>query len=325
VPRDYHSNSSIKTWRRCPYQYRYKYVLGYKPKEKSIYLERGTWMHALLETHHSPFDDRTWRERHEGLAHEFYNLFEEEREELGELPDECERMMKSYIMCYHRDDEGVNVIDTEVDEIITLPNGLRFRMIIDKIIEEPDGGIWIVDYKNVGRFLPADFLLLDAQLARYFWGAEKLGYRPLRGIVYDEIITKPPTLPKILQNGKLERRANIKCDVYTYLRQIEALGQDFRDPYYRGFVKRLYDNRFDWFRRTRLPKDPPLTKRLMQELVWSAREIQTAEKYDAYPRTPMKDCQWDCSFIGPCTISLQGGDDQPLLDLRYTTREERDE
>lgn len=316
------SNSKIKTWRRCPHQFYYKYILGYRPKEKSIYLERGSWIHALLETY---YDGGNWMERHKGLAHEFYGMFEEERELLGELPDECERIMRSYLMRYRNDDRDVKVIDTELDELITLPNGLRFRMIVDKVIEESDGGIWIVDYKTVGRFLPSDFLLLDAQLGRYFWGMEHLGYKPLRGIIYDEIITKAPTIPKVLQNGKLERRANIHCDVYTYLREVKKLGHDWKDPYYAPFVKKLLNRQDDWFRRSRLPKDPPLTKRLMEELVMSAREIKNAEETDSFPRSPMKDCQWDCSFIGPCAITLQGGDAEAILKMKYDRRTRKDD
>jgi RecB family exonuclease len=315
------SNSKVKTWRRCPYQFRYKYILGYKPKERALPLERGSWLHALLETYYAGGD---WKERHRGLAHEFFNIFEEERELLGDLPNECERIFKSYLMRYRKEDAGLKVIDQELDEIITLPNGIRFRMIIDLIVEEPDGGIWAWDHKTVGRFMNPDFLLLDAQLARYFWGLEYLGYAPLRGIVYNEIITTAPTQPKQLKDGRLERRANLKCDAYAYYAAVKALGQDPTDSYYAPFIKKLLAREDDWYRRSRLPKDPPLTKRLMHELTWSAREIKRAEETNAFPRTPMKDCQWDCSFIGPCAISLQGGDDQPLLDMRFTRKDRSD-
>lgn len=322
IPHEYKtlSNSKAKTWRRCPYQFRYKYILGYKPKEKAIALERGSWIHRLLEVHYSGGD---WRKTHKSLCHEFYGMFEEEREMLGDLPVDVERLVSGYLMRYRREDEGVKIIDTELDELVTLPNGLRFRMIVDKIIEEADGGLWAVDYKTVGRFMDSDFLLLDAQLARYFWGLKYLGYTPLRGIIYDEVITKPPTLPKILQSGKLERRANLFCDVYTYMREMQKLGQSIKDPYYTKYIRMLNaKTESTFFRRSRLAKDDPLTKRLMQELVWTAKEIKRAEEADQFPRTPMKDCRWDCSFIGPCTISLQGGDDQPLLDARFTRRSE---
>lgn len=315
------SNSRIKTYRRCPKQYEYKYTLGLKPKRRSIHLERGSWLHELLQVH---FDGEDWLARHRELTKEFDLLFDEEKEDLGDLPAECERLFRSYLFNYREEDQSYRVIDTELDEIVTLPNGLRFRMIIDKIIEEPDGGLWLVDYKSVTRFLPPDFLLLDAQLGRYFWGAEHLGYKPLRGIIFDEIITKGPTLPKVLANGKeLEKRKNLHCDFYTYYREVRRHG--FSLARHKNFLLYLRDQNHNWFRRTHLPKDKPLQRILMKELVDTAREIKNAEDHDAFPRTVMKDCQWDCSFLEPCAIQLMGGDASHAFKLKYTTREERDD
>lgn len=315
------SNSRAKTWRRCPKQYEYKYILGLKPKKKSIHLERGSWLHDLLQHH---YDGEDWRARHKELTKEFDFLFDEEKEDLGDLPTDCERLFRSYLFNYHQEDQNYKVIDSELDEIITLPNGLRFRMIVDLVVEELDGGIWIWDHKTVGRFLPPDFLLLDAQLGRYFWGMERLGYKPLRGIIFNEIITKAPTLPKLIRNGtQLEKRKNLHCDFYTYYREIKRHGLDVQQHV--GFLNHLKTKNDDWFRRTPLPKDPPLTKTLMKELVDTAREIRNAEDLDAFPRTVMKDCQWDCSFMEPCAIQLMGGDASHTFKLRYTTREDRDD
>jgi len=315
------SNSRAKTWRRCPKQYEYKYIMGLKPKKKSIYLERGSWLHDLLQHH---YDGMNWRVRHRELTKEFDLLFDEQKEDLGDLPAECERLFTSYLFNYREEDQNYRVIDSELDEIVTLPNGLRFRMIVDLVVEEPDGGIWIWDHKTVGRFLPPDFLLLDAQLARYFWGMEHLGYGPLRGIQFNEIITKAPTLPRLVYNGtQLEKRKNLSCDYYTYYLELKKHGLSVKK--HADFLRYLKGNNEKWFRRTPLSKDRPMTRRLMQELVWTAREIKIAEENDAFPRSVMKDCQFDCSFLGPCAIELQGGDASHSFKLQYTTREDRDD
>jgi hypothetical protein len=315
------SNSRVKTWRRCPKQFEYKYVLGLKPRKLSIHLERGTWLHDLLQHH---YDGESWYARHKQLTKEFYLLFEEEREDLGDLPTDVERLFRSYLYNYRIEDRSWRVIDSELDEIVTLPNGLRFRMIVDLVVEEPDGGIWIVDHKSVGRFLPPDFLLLDAQLGRYFWGMEKLGYTPLRGVLFNEIITKAPTLPKFIHKGtQLEKRKNLHCDFYTYYKMLQD--NDLAIGPHVAFLRHLRRQNDQWFRRTPLAKDAPLMRRLMKELVWSAREIKAAEETDAFPRTVSKDCQWDCSFLEPCAIQLMGGDASASFKLRYTNREDRDD
>lgn len=316
--------------------------MGLRPKAKALPLERGTWLHTLLEVYYS--NDPTheiylghgrskgkaipvgtdWRKAHKVLTRKFNTLFDEEKEDLGNLPEECLRIFMSYLMRYGKEDSTRwKVIDTELDEIITLPSGLRFQIIIDLIVEEPDGGLWIVDHKTVGRFMPVDFMLLDAQLARYFWGAEHMGYKPLRGIMFNEVNTTAPTLPKLLQNEvELEKRANLRCDVFTYLREVKRHGLDL-DPH-REFLRRLASQQDLWFRRTRLPKDPPLINNLMAELEMTADAIRRAQEAQAFPRAVSKDCTWGCEFLHMCQIDLMGGDSTDIVKSRFTTAAERD-
>lgn len=313
------SNSKAGTWRRCPKQFHFRYVRGLRSRRKALPLERGTWLHALMEAYYDPRDDQpSWREVHKERSKAFHVLFDEEKEDLGDLPTEVMRIFTSYLQRYGKQDKRWTVIDTELDEIITLPNGLRFQVIIDLIVEEPDGGMWIIDHKTVGRFMDADFMLLDAQLARYFWAAEHMGYGPLRGIIFNEVITKPPTLPKLLQDGTLEKRANISCDVYTYYREIQRHGLDL-EPH-RAFLQKLKAQEDRWFRRTRLPKDNPLTDRLMEELYMTARDIERAASTGEYPRSVSKDCTFGCEFKTACQVELMGGDSDSIIQMGFTTK-----
>lgn len=309
------SNSKVGTYRRCPKKFEFKYEMGLRSKYKALPLERGSWLHALLEAYYNGDD---WRVVHKKYTQEFNKLFDEEKEDLGNLPVEVLRIFTSYLQRYAKQDSKLKVIDVELDEIITLPNGLRFQIIIDLIVEEPDGGLWIWDHKTVGRFMPEDFMLLDAQLARYFWGAEHMGYTPLRGIMFNEINTTPPTLPKVLLNGELEKRANLACDVYTYYREIKRHGAPL-DPH-RAFLRKLKAQEGRWFRRTHLPKDPPLVNRLMDELNMSAREIERAQRNNDFPRTVLKECVWDCEFKTICQIDLMGGDISHEMKSKFTQR-----
>src|SRR5262245_55170128 len=120
------SNAKVKTWRRCPNKYRYKYVMGLEPRARKVELERGSWVHALLQAHYNGED---WRELHRELTQQFNNLFEELREDMGDLPGECARIMKAYLMYWKEEDQQYAVVDTELDEIVTLPNGLQFHVI----------------------------------------------------------------------------------------------------------------------------------------------------------------------------------------------------
>lgn len=307
------SNSKAKTFRRCPKQYEFRYVHKLKLKRKGVALERGSWLHDLLMYH---ADEEDWRARHAELTRDFYNLFEEEREHLGDMPDECERIMKAYIMHYKKTDTTRRVIDTEIDEVITMPNGLRFRFIIDQIYEDQDG-YWLKDYKTVKSFMDSDFMLLDAQLTRYFWCAEQMGYAPLMGVEFDELRTKAPWVPEPLKTGGLSKKQNMDTDVYTYLQAIKQHDLEVKD--YRDVLLRLKAQTGRFFRRSKLPKDKPITDRMMQELVMTANDILRAERKEEFPRTPDKSCTWGCDYTEPCITELQGGDWSSVAKLKYTT------
>src|SRR6478736_4880905 len=164
------SNSKERTWRRCPKKYEFKYIYKLRPKKRVVQLERGSWIHDLLMHH---YDGHDWEAQHKVLTKKFYALFEEEREELGDLPVECQRIMKSYLRTYKEEDKQYRVVDSELDEIITLPNGLRFQIIVDLILEDIRTGDLIAwDHKTWKNFSDTDSMLLDPQLTRYFWGLQ---------------------------------------------------------------------------------------------------------------------------------------------------------
>jgi hypothetical protein len=314
------SNSKAKTWRRCPKKYEFKYVLDLESKFKDMGLALGSWMHDLLMHH---YDGRSWVERHKELEQEFLLILEEAREDMGNLPSEAARLMKSYVRRYREEDKAFTILDSELDETMTLPNGLEFRFIIDLVVEEKDGGLWLWDHKNLKKFMDPDFMLIDAQLTRYFWCAERIYEREFRGVLFNEIRTKAPTVPALLQSGRLTEKQSQDTDYFTYLRAIKKLGQDPAD--YADTLRRLRAQPDRFFRRTRLPRDRPVTRQMMQELVMTAREIQRAEKSGSFPRTPEKACTWDCEFLEPCMVQLQGGDIDPIIkhSFRKRDREER--
>lgn len=309
------SNSKEKTWRRCPKKYEFKYVMGLRPKKRQLTLERGSWIHELLMV---MGDGEDWRTRHKALTKEFYKLFEEEREDLGDLPTECFSLMKRYERQWAQEDAQYRIIDTELDEIIELPNGLRFQMIVDVIKEHKKTGRLIAwDYKSRKNFADSDTMILDPQLTRYFYGLRKMGYEPLVGVGYDEIRTKPPTVPRLLKDGSLSRAKNIDTDLYTYMSAVRENGLDPGD--YQEILSHVARNQKDrFFRRTILPKDPPMVKAMMQELMYSSREIMRAEETNEYPRTFIPtDCKWSCEMKELCIAQLHGSDISSMIGMNF--------
>ena len=291
--------------------------MNLRPRKKSVQLERGSWIHELLMVH---YDGEDWQERHRVLTRRFNNLFEEQREMLGDLPRECSRIMKSYLRYYDLEDKRYVTVDSEMDEVVTLPNGLEVNVILDRVVwDKKLEGLWVWDYKTRKSFEDADNIILDPQLTRYFDALEIMGYTGLLGAVTDEIRTKPPAIPALLQGGGLSKRKNIDTDVWTYMATIRRKGLnpgDYRDIL--AHIAARQKGRF--FRRTATPKDPPVVKTMRRETIQSANEIQAALRKDAFPRTFDKSCAWMCDYRDLCLAELHGGDISQMVKWNFTDK-----
>lgn len=304
------SNSKAKTFRRCPKKYEFRYPMKLRPKAKAIPLEKGSWCHALLQTH---YEGKDWKKAHKQLHKEFRLLPDWIREELGNLPLECARIMRGYLRQYPDDLRRYRVIDAETDEVITLPNGLRFQIIVDLILEDLlEGGLCFWDHKFRNKFGDPDDMMLDPQLTLYFWGLERMGFKDMRYGLYNEIRTAVPKVPKVLVRGGLSKSLKIDTDVYTYQRAIQEHDLDPTD--YAEILQHIATNEdARFFRRTPIPKDIPVLKTTMKELVDTAIEIQRAEKENRYPRSFDTSCKYQCEYKGLCIAQLHGGDISSMI------------
>lgn len=311
------SNSKINTFRRCEKRYEFKYIEKLKPRAKSIQLERGTWVHSLLEAH---YKGENWKKVHKAATKEFYNLFEETREELGDLPAECKRIMESYLRYWTEVDQHYVCVDTEINEVVTLPNGHELVIIIDAVMEDKRTGLlWPWDHKTRKTFENTENMMMDPQLTLYFKGLELLGYHPLGGVTYNEIRTKPPTIPQPLKAGGLSKAKAIDTDVYTYMKAIKDNDLDPND--YADILRLIAVRQKDsFFRRINLPKDPPLVKTMWKDLASSIEEIEAAEERGHFPRTFDKSCRYMCDYQSLCLAQLHGADIEPLIKLNYRRR-----
>lgn len=318
------SHSRVKTWRRCEKQFDFKYVQGLRKKAKNKNLEMGSWVHELLMHYR---DGQDWLAHHRRLESKFKQYFEEEREALGhDMPDQCLRLIRSYIRTHGKQDQrAYTVIDTEMDEIITLPNGLEVNVIIDLIVEDRRGGIWGWDYKTRTKFDPKDLILLDPQYSLYYDAMEIMGYGPLRGFVVDEIRKKAPTVPKVLARGGLSKAKNIDTDTWTYMAAIRELGEDPES--YAEILAHIAVNQKDrFYRRTYIPKDPPVLRTVRQELISSAKGIKRAgnDPNHVYTRAVDSSCVYMCDYSDLCIIELHGGDTDLMKKKLFTTKETKD-
>lgn len=314
------SNSKANTWNRCNRKFKYRYIDKLSPKTRSLPLERGDWLHQMLQAHYL---GKSWKKVHTRLTKEFNNLMIEEREELGDLPGQSLGIMENYLHHYRKEDKRFTVIDAELDEMIELPNGLSFQFIIDLIVEDKvSGRVWLWDHKTLKSFMEDEYMMMETQLTRYHWCAEHhLGIKNLAGVMFNEIRTKTPAVPELTQSGRLSKR-KIDTDYRTAIKAINDYGLDADD--YQDFLKGLKNQQDKWFRRTPLPKDKPASKQQMKELYQVKRQINFAATTGEYPRAIEKACKWDCEFQKICNLELHGADASSVIKAKFDVDKKRE-
>lgn len=300
------NQSGIKTWRRCPQAFYYKEVECIEPRRKSLPLERGSWLHRLLEAYYKGKD---WRKVHSKLTQEYDKLMEEEKEYYGDLPSETARIMEGYIKKYGKLKEEPLAVELDFSSTpVQLAPGVFLKGKIDLILRN-EKGTWIVEHKTHKKFPGEEERFINLQTAVYIVAAEALGYK-IDGTLWDYIRTKPPTRPRILVRGGVSR-ANIDTDYDTYLEVLKEAGEDPRQ--YQEELERAKQNSF--YERRYIPKSQRVIDAMVREFVITAREIEKLKMFP-YRNLDKFNCR-NCGYRSLCRAELLGLDAQFIRRSEY--------
>lgn len=325
------THSSLKVMRRCPKQYEYKYIRRLSPKRLSKPLERGTWMHSLLEEHHQ---GRDWRAEHERRTKLFNAMFDEEKDFYGDLPTELLALMEAYLWYY--EDDPITVIETEFTIETELPNGVVYRGRVDALMED-QFGLWIWDHKTHKTLPDLNFRLLDGQSALYIWAALRRKL-PVQGFKWNYIRTVPPARPKAIKDGSRLSKVLGDTDYVTFKAGVQALmksGELRRDCVDLDDIKKklryLKGQKYvpgepqtsPFFRRDSLEKSPEMLERVARENFHTVQRIQKYpfHKEDYVERVVDRSCTYTCGFVDLCTVELMGGNPKNLLANSYKVKD----
>ncbi|MET0416580.1 MAG: PD-(D/E)XK nuclease family protein [Actinoplanes sp.] len=318
------THSMLKQYLSCPKAAQYKYAERLKARSvtrREQPLKRGTWVHELLQAH---YEGKDWRKVHATNTAKFNRLMDDEREELGDLPTECERIMQSYLWHYGANKEdpmhGWNVLGAEVTLEAVWPDsedGLDiYRCRVDLLVED-EYGLLIVDHKTHKTLPGHTFRTLDAASSLYVWAARESGY-DVRGFLWNYLRTKAPTVPKLVYVGTARERlseAAIDTDYPTYARTIRSLGLDHTQDPIRSKLRSLRSQRWvpgapqtsPFFRRDVLEKDDDLVARVVAVAMRTRDRVhKDFDDYNLTERNMGRHCDW-CTFNQLCTTEMFGG------------------
>lgn len=331
------THSMLKSYLACPKSAQYKYAERLKQRRltrRDQPLKRGTWVHELLEVHYGGGD---WRARHATLTKKYNLLMDEEKEELGDLPAECARLMRSYLWHYGADKNdpmhGWNVLGTEQTFEAVWPDSEDgndiYRCRTDLLVEDAYG-LLIVDHKTHKTLPDHTFRALDAASPLYIWAARESGYA-VRGFQWNYIRVKAPTTPKLVYVGTARERvseAAIDTDYPTYYRGIVSLGLNPRDEPYLTKLRSLRSQRWNpeggpqtstFFKRDILEKDDDMIARVVGTAMKTRdRMHDDFDDFDVVERNTGRNCSW-CTYRNLCTTEMFGGNGDLIRRKEFRT------
>ena len=285
-------------------------------------LKRGLWMHEILQYHYM---GRNWRVAHKKLTKQFMRLLLEEREYYGDLPDEVERMMGSYLHLYAEEDKTWEVLHVEETFVVNHPNGHEFTFKPDLIVRDTDTDqIVCWDHKTAKSIPSSEYRIADLQSGLYPWGLRLAGIE-VDTFGFNYIRTKPPTQPSINLNGEISKR-RIDTDYYTLATFLMDYYKDVWPDIPKNWKTQLRTLKHSnaYFKRTKLVKPKAVETRLIEELDYTTQEMQAWYEFmeddpnaDPWVRNMTNSCDWDCDFYELCLIELMGGDGKFIRRTKY--------
>jgi RecB family exonuclease len=322
------SNSKMKTFRQCQFQFFLKYVEKFRPIRKKKSLTTGSWVHACLEAKNR---GQSMEEAFKKFLEKEWNpLFAEEKQELGDIPGDVRKILKKYSRAYKKNDEQYTPVLVEQDFIIEIPGTpVALTGKIDRIVTDEQDRYWIWEYKTAKKIPENDLqLLIEPQTNIYMFVLQELmrreiiPKRKIGGVVYDYIRSTPPSEPFELKRGGLSVAQNkLGCDYYSYVEKIKELGLNPKD--YAEVLSQLKAGESRFLRRIAITKSPVTVSKTMKDLIFTGNEIfhRLSQKSPLFPKNITYTCTRNgdskCDYSDICLLDLQGQNYKQLEGILY--------
>lgn len=204
-------------------------------------------------------------------------------------------------------------------------DAVYYDLTIDRVVEDEDGGLYILDYKTAKR-IQTLFFQTDPQITAYCWGASTYYGRPIDGFIYQQHRKDFPDAPRLNKTtGKLSmdksqktthqhyRQALIRqygsvdiapADNVRFLNNLMLVEDSTKDPFVRR--DRIWRNQNQVFAEG---------EKIMMEV-----EDMLNPDLPLYPN-PTRECGHMCNFNTACINMDDGSDWQGELELGFRPKE----
>lgn len=224
------SHSEVDSALRCERAHYYGYSLNLQRKTESTSLRRGTIGHAALDVY---FKSRMAGKPEEECQKDAGDFLVE----LSKQDPMAISLIGEVLEClawFFRSGQfqGWEVLAVEQEYVLEIYQDLNFPLVIDLMIRDPYGKIWVIDHKFMYDFLTDDDEELQSQLPKYVaalrilgFTVDKAGYSILRyrKIKEPSIDSKYRFVEARLTDKRIQRTFAEQAITAKRLREIKAL------------------------------------------------------------------------------------------------------
>jgi len=165
------SHSEVESYLRCERQHFYGYGLEIQRINESDSLRRGTLGHAALEVFFNSMKDTSDFEASKVAAYTF----------LSEYAITVPVIMSEVVNCLGFFFEGYpfhgwEILGVEYENVLSVTDKLAMPFVIDLIVRDLYGDVWVVDHKFMYDFLSDHDVELMPQIPKYMVGMKAVGF-----------------------------------------------------------------------------------------------------------------------------------------------------
>lgn len=309
------SQSKVKTYRRCRRAFHNKFVLGLQKKKKSRPLTFGSIVHEVIE---AELEGENWKKKLKQIDLKDGAMFRKEREMYGNLIVDVKDTMIDYFDHWEGQLKPTKHDGrySEHEFRIELDSGLWFTGKLDTV-GRAKGMRWLVEHKTFSRLPSEDERWRSVQAAVYFRAIEEMGFKPVDGVLWDYISSKPCNVPgELTPTGRLSTK-RIDSLPSRVRRWIKETDQDPKSKEVMKIMEDATDNRRNRFLRIYSPIKARIVDNIWDDFVDTAKEI--ADNFGTKKDQNIeRHCSW-CDYQPLCKAEATGADLDWILEREYQT------
>ena len=330
--------SPTRAFQRCNRAYRYGYVDNLRPVHLSAPIRMGIEAHKFFEDAERVGDEKAFElvdQRWESLTTEQRAIYQNRGKGdnvLPPLPEDLRRIVRSYRYQYQDDNWEVVGVEHKLDVVI---EGRRHVGIMDLLVRDVrlGPGLTLIDRKTTSRIPDDSVQLNDPQLAFYagLWNATN--EEKVEQVVFDYIVSKPPTTPSLVglkdrrrtdgtfADGKGPRISSraIETTVFEFVDAIQNAADTYphiRLHDYKDEIDKINAKPNPFLRRRVIRMTPSIIESAMRDVRATNTFISAATQANVFPRSVGPFTCPSCQFKGLCCSELQGDTDMVQEELR---------